>query len=70
MADLTKDEKIALVDEALRDHLNWENDGEDTRTLAELRIAFEARHLSGLVQSYRKNKANKGLESFNITDID
>ena len=70
MADLTKDEKIALVDEALRDHLSWNGEGADTRTLAELRIAFEDRHLSGLVRSYRKNKANKGLEGFSITDID
>ena len=70
MADLTKDEKIALVDEALRDHLNWGGEGEDTRTLAELRTAFEDRHLSGLVRSYRKNKADRGLENFSVTDID
>lgn len=68
---LTRAQKIALVDEALRDHFPWEGEGVDTRTLGDLRKMFEERHLlGGLVNSYQATLARRGAESITSTDID
>ena len=66
---LTREQKINLVDEALRDHFPWDGAGPDTRTLRDLRAAFERRHLGSLVVSYRKTKAARDLEEVDINDI-
>ena len=72
---LTQTQKRKLVADALRDHLPWDgvdDQGEptpDARTLRDLRLAFEARHLMGLVKSYRKAQAETALEDFDIADI-
>ena len=66
---LTRAQKIALVMEALQDHLPWTGEDADRRTLAQLRRAFEERHLGALVKSYRRTKAAKDLEDFDIADM-
>ncbi|KKM77637.1 hypothetical protein LCGC14_1367990 [marine sediment metagenome] len=72
---LTKADKQKIVADALRDHLPWEERDEggelttDTRTLSQLRKAFESRHLGGLVRSYRSNQAQQMIEAFDIEDI-
>ena len=66
---LTRAQKIAVVEEALRDHFPWDGEGVDTRTLGDLRTAFERRHLGGLVRSYQAAKAAKTVEQVDVADI-
>lgn len=66
---LTRTQKIAIVDEALRAHIPWDGDGADSRSLLDLRKAFERNHLGGLVRTYRRNKAERDLAAFDIADI-
>ena len=59
---LSSSEKVALVTEALKDHIQYEGSGSDTRSLADLKAAFLKRHLDGMVRSYQKTQANVALE--------
>jgi len=70
MADMTKGQKQALVKEALQDHIPWEGEGADTRTLRQLRTLFERRHLGGLVRTYQAQKAVRSQPPLDIADID
>jgi ribosomal protein L12E/L44/L45/RPP1/RPP2 len=67
---LTKAEKKSIVEEALRDYLEWGGVGADTRTLPQLRKEFESRHLQGVVSSYRSAQAGSALEDLSVEDID
>ena len=66
---MTNAQKKKVVDAALREHIPWSDDGEDTRTLAELRQEFEYRHLGGLVKSYQRAQAGLVLEDIDIGDV-
>jgi len=66
---LSQAQKRTIVRDALRDHIPYGGDGVDTRSLDDLRRAFEHRHLMGLVHSYRRAQADRALESFDIGDI-
>ena len=60
---LSNTEKAAIVTAALREHIPFENEGSDTRSLADLKAAFLKRHLDGLVRSYQRNQAATELET-------
>jgi hypothetical protein len=60
---LSDDEKITIVTDALKDHIPYEGDGSDTRSLAALKAAFLKRHLDQLVNSYQRRQADAGLEA-------
>ena len=59
---LSSSEKITIVTDALKDHIPYEGDGSDTRSLADLKAAFLKRHLDQLVNSYQRRQADAGLE--------
>mgnify|MGYP003149356823 CR=1 FL=1 len=56
-----------IIADAIRANIIWDGEGPDRRTLADLRRAFERRHLGGLVRSYQKSQAEKTLE---LIDLD
>ena len=60
---LSSSEKITIVTDALKDHIPYEGDGSDTRSLADLKAAFLKRHLDQLVNSYQRRQADAGLEA-------
>ena len=66
---MTKAQKGAVVEAALRDHFTWDGEGPDTRTLIDLRQAFERRHLGGLVKSYQASQASRTVEEIDIGDV-
>ena len=59
---LSDSEKVTLVTAALKDHIPYEGDGSDTRSLAALKEAFLKRHLDALVHSYQRTQANASIE--------
>ena len=60
---LSNTEKAAIVTAALREHILFEDEGSDTRSLADLKAAFLKRHLDGLVRSYQRTQAAAELET-------
>lgn len=65
---LTKAQKDT-VEAALRDHLRWRGEGEDKRTLKDLRKEFERRHLGGLVKTYQASQAARGVEEIDLGEM-
>ena len=60
---LSNTEKAAIVTAALREHIPFEDEGSDTRSLADLKAAFLKQHLDSMVRSYQKDQANASLEA-------
>jgi hypothetical protein len=65
---MDKREKKKIVEAALRAHLPYDGEGQDTRHLIDLRREFERRHLQPLVALYQKSL--QVIEDIEIEDID
>ncbi len=70
MAKLTKAAVRTLEEATLRDYLTFEGEGEDTRTLADLRKEFYHRHIYGLMKRFRVEQAEREMLVLDITDLE